>query len=57
MENNNLIVFTDGDFSLEVNVSPEEGTVWLSLRDICMLYERDKSVISRHIKNLLNEKN
>ena len=56
MKENNLIVFNDGDFSLEVNVSPEEETVWLSLRDICMLYERDKSVISRHIKNLLNEK-
>ena len=26
-----LIKFVDGDFSLDVNVSPDEDTVWLSL--------------------------
>ena len=48
-----LIKFEDGDFSLDVNVSPSEDTVWLTLDQISLLFERDKSVISRHIRNIL----
>lgn len=47
-----LIKFEDGDFSLDVNVSPSEDTVWLTLEQISILFERDKSVISRHVKNI-----
>jgi len=36
-------------------VSPSEDTVWLSLNEMCLLFGRDKSVISRHIKNLFKE--
>ena len=56
-ENNfELIKFEDGDFSLDVNVSPKDDTVWLTQKQIAELYERDNSVISRHIKNILSEK-
>ncbi len=51
-KNYELIKFEDGEFSLDVNVSPSEDTVWLSLDKLAMLFERDKSVISRHIKNI-----
>lgn len=44
-----LIKFKDGDFSLDVNVSPEEETVWLTQKDITVLFDVDKSRISRHI--------
>ena len=59
MENKNkyeLIKFEDGDFTLDVNVSPNEDTVWLTQRQIAELYDRDNSVISRHVKNILSEK-
>ena len=36
-------------------MSPAEETVWLSLNEICLLFGRDKSVISRHIKNIFKE--
>lgn len=49
-----LIKFEDGDFSLDVNVSPDEDTVWLTLDEIGLLFERDRSVIGKHIKNILN---
>ena len=57
MENKNyeLIKFEDGDFSLDVNVSPNEDTVWLTLDQISILFDRDKSVISRHIQNTIKE--
>ena len=53
--NYELIKFENGGVELEVNVSPEEETVWLSLNEMCLLFERDKSVISRHIKNIFKE--
>ena len=34
----------------------EDETVWLSLNQIAELFERDKSVISRHIKNVFEER-
>ncbi len=50
-----LIKFENGDVELEVNVSPEEDTVWLSLSEMCLLFGRDKSVVSRHINNIFRE--
>ena len=43
----------DGRANLEVNIAAE--TLWLSLNQIAELFERDKSVISRHIRNVLRE--
>ena len=51
-----LIIFNDGEFSLDVNVSPSEDTVWLTKEQISQLFCRDRSVISKHIKNILLEK-
>ncbi len=50
-----LIRFEHGDLKLEVNVSPSEETVWLSLDDMAMLFGRDRSVIGKHVKNALFE--
>ena len=51
-----LIKFEDGDFSLDVNVSPDEDTVWLSARDMALLFEVSTDNIGLHIKNILSEK-
>ena len=50
-----LVRFEKDGLVLDVNVSPSEDTVWLSLNEMCLLFGRDKSVISRHIKNVFNE--
>ena len=50
-----LVLFKDGDVSLEVPVIPEEDTVWLSQAQMVELYSRDVSVISRHIRNIFKE--
>jgi predicted Zn-dependent protease with MMP-like domain len=50
-----VVKFTDNDFELEVNVSPFEDTVWLSLDQISQLFQRDRTVIGRHIKNIFSE--
>lgn len=53
--NNNIVIFNDGDLEIEVNFAPEQDTVWLTLDQISELFERDKSVISRHISNIFKE--
>ena len=57
MKNENkyeLIKFEDGDFSLDVNVSPTEDTVWLTQEQIAKLFQKAKSTINEHIKKILN---
>ena len=50
-----LIKFEDGEFSLDVNVSPDEETVWLTQNDMALLFEVDRTRITRHIKNIIEE--
>ena len=50
-----LIKFEDGEFSLDVNVSPDEETVWLTQNDMVLLFEVDRTRITRHIKNIFEE--
>ena len=50
---NEIMLFENQNVKLEVNVKDE--TVWLSLDQMSKLFERDKSVISRHIKTALSE--
>ena len=55
VENNELVMFHDGAFELDVRVSTAENTVWLTLDQIASLFEKDKSTVSRHIKNIFSE--
>ena len=43
----------DGDSQIEVKL--QNDTVWLSLDQMAELFQRDKSTISRHIKNIFTE--
>ena len=52
-KNNEIILFENQGVKLEVNM--QDDTVWLSLDQMAKLFGRDKSVISRHIKNALSE--
>ena len=56
MNNNfDIIKFIDGDFILDVNVSINDDTVWLTAEQIAVLFGRDRSVISRHINKLYKD--
>ena len=50
---NEIVLFNEQNVKLEVNVKDE--TVWLTLDQMAELFGRDKSVISRHIRNALAE--
>ena len=51
-----VVKFEQDNLILDVNVSPNEDTVWLSKEDMSILFDRDRSVISRHIKKIFEEK-
>lgn len=53
--NSEIVVFKDNEIELNVNLSTEENTVWLSLDAMSKLFEKNKSTISRHIKNIFTE--
>ena len=54
-DNYELVRFEQNGLTLDVNVSPLEETVWLSKEQIGQLFDRDRSVVSRHINNIYKE--
>ncbi|MBR0294583.1 MAG: virulence RhuM family protein [Bacilli bacterium] len=55
MDKYQLVKFEDGDFTLDVRTDQENETVWLSLDEMALLFERDRSVIGKHVNNALKE--
>lgn len=49
---NQIQIYTSQDGQVSLNVSLDSDTVWLNLEQMVKLFERDKSTISRHIKNI-----
>ena len=50
-----IILYQTQDGATKVEVRMEGETVWLTLNQLAELFQRDKSVISRHIKNVFGE--
>ena len=56
MDNNTeLVLFNSDDGKVSLPVTVENETVWLSLDQIAALFQRDKSTVSRHIRNVFSE--
>ena len=55
IKNNELITFENGELKLEVKVSHDDNTVWLTLDQMSELFDKYKSTISRHISNIFKE--
>lgn len=51
----NIVLYETNEGDISVNVVLKEETLWLSLKQITDLFERDKSVISKHLKNIFQE--
>lgn len=53
--NDNMLIYQSEDGKIKIDVRFEGETAWLSLEQMSMLFGRDKSTISRHIKNVFEE--
>jgi len=50
-----FVLFQNGDGQAQVECRFEADTLWLSLNQVAMLFDRDKSVISKHLKNIYDD--
>lgn len=50
-----IVIYSTGMGRSEIDVNFRNDTVWLSLEKLSELFDRDKSVISRHIRNIFQE--
>ena len=50
-----MIIYTTEDGLVKIETTFNSETVWLSLDQMSSLFQRDKSTISRHIKNIFDE--
>ena len=55
MMENQIEIYTSPDGSTQIEVQFEGDTFWLNLNQISSLFEKDKSVISRHLSNIYKE--
>ena len=53
--NDNMLIYLSEDGKIKIDVKFENETVWLSLDQMATLFGRDKSTISRHVKNIFEE--
>lgn len=53
--NDKMLIYQSADGQIKIDVRFENETVWLSLDQMSTLFGRDKSTISRHIKNIFEE--
>ena len=53
--NNEIIKFVNGDLQLDVTVSPDNETVWLSANQMALLFDRDEKTIRKHINNTFKD--
>lgn len=50
-----LLLYESQDGTIKIDVHFEDETVWLTLDQMASLFSRDKSTISKHIKNIFTE--
>ena len=54
-QKSNIIIYTTEDGLAKIETTFNEDTVWLSIDQMAELFQRDKSTVSRHIKNVFIE--
>ena len=54
IKKNEIVLFTDGDINIEVELSPELETVWLTQKQMGELFEVKQATLSEHINNIIS---
>ena len=56
MPQSGIEIYTAPDNSIQLQVKLDQDTVWLTQEQMSLLFERDRTVISRHIRNIYTER-
>ena len=54
--NNEINKFMNGNLELDVTVTPDKDTVWLSANQMALLFDRDEKTIRKHINNTFKDR-
>ena len=54
-EKNEVVLFMDDDIKLEVPITPEQETVWLTQEQMSILFDTARSSIAYHIGNIFKK--
>ena len=55
MRHSSIIMYTTEDGLTKIETTFDEDTVWLSIDQMAELFQRDRSVIGKHVRNIFNE--
>lgn len=50
-----IVIYTAEDNNIQLDVKLDDETVWLSIEQMAILFGRDRTVVSRHIRNIYSE--
>ena len=51
---NEIVLFTDGGINIEVQINPEQETVWLTQKQMGELFNVKQATLSEHINNIIS---
>ena len=54
-KNSNIIIYTTEDGLAKIEATFDGDTVWLSIDQMAELFQRDRSVIGKHVRNIFKE--
>lgn len=54
-QKSNMIIYTTEDGLTKIETTFDEDTVWLSIDQMAELFQRDRSVIGKHVRNIFKE--
>ncbi len=55
MNDNQIVVYENGELEIRVSLDNHNETIWLTQKQIVQLFQKDQSVISRHINKIFKD--
>ena len=55
IDKNSVVTYNNGEIELKVSIDNNKETIWLTQKQIVALFEKNQSVISRHINNIFKD--
>lgn len=55
IQKSNMIIYTTEDGLAKIETTFDEDTDWLSIDQMAELFQRDRSVIGKHVRNVFKE--
>jgi len=56
-DNKKLVLYKDKNNNIQIKVDIDKNTVWLSQKEMAVLFGKDRKTITEHIGNIFKEKN